>query len=219
MRNFIYLFFITMFFISACDLINEDSHQNVNMNELDVADDFNYNTTRNVRIQVTIADEWGELLNGFPVSVFQDTFRLEEKIITNGLTESDGIFLQDVSLPTSLSQVTVQCFMGYKTIDVQDGEIFCEFFGTQQEIKDHTFPYRLNSSGLIGKWQFNTGSGSVAYDNAGNNDGTISGATWCSGRIENALEFDGNNDYVQVPEDPIFDIQDSITFMAWVKPK
>lgn len=219
MRNFIYLFFITIFFISACDLINDDSHQNVNMNELDVADDFNYNTTRNVRIQVTIADEWGELLNGFPVSVFQDTFRFEEKIITKGLTESDGIFLQDVSLPTSLSQVTVQCFMGYKTIDVQDGEIFCEFFGTQQEIKDHPFPYRLNRSGLIGKWQFNTGSGSVAYDNAGNNDGTISGATWCSGRIENALEFDGNNDYVQVPEDPIFDIQDSITFMAWVKPK
>lgn len=210
---------IFLFFVSGCDIVQNNNQQKVNMNDLNVASDFNYNTTRNVRIQVTISNEWGELLNGFPVSVFQDTFRIEEKIITKGLTESEGIFLQDVSLPTDAEQVTLQCLMGYKTIGISNGQVLCEFSGTRKQTPQPLYPFKLKRSGLIGKWQFNTGSGNVAYDEVGNNDGSIQGAVWVSGRVEDALEFDGHDDYVQVPEAPIFDIQDSLTLMAWVKPK
>ncbi len=55
---------------------------------------------------------------------------------------------------------------------------------------------------LIAHWQLDEGSGIVAYDSAGNNDGNIVGATWTSGQINGALTFDGVDDYVDVG-DPI----------------
>ncbi len=45
----------------------------------------------------------------------------------------------------------------------------------------------------LAHWRFNEGSGSTAYDSAGNNDGTIYGAQWTTGQIGGALSFDGND--------------------------
>ncbi|KPJ66746.1 MAG: hypothetical protein AMJ43_06965 [Coxiella sp. DG_40] len=53
----------------------------------------------------------------------------------------------------------------------------------------------------ISHWKFDEGSGTVAYDSAGDNDGTIYGATWTTGQINGALSFDGVDDYVDVPYD------------------
>ncbi|MHC4911573.1 MAG: LamG-like jellyroll fold domain-containing protein [Planctomycetota bacterium] len=51
---------------------------------------------------------------------------------------------------------------------------------------------------LIGYWKFDEGSGGTAHDLAGDNDGTIYGAVWTSGKINSGLNFDGSNDYVSV---------------------
>lgn len=74
------------------------------------------------------------------------------------------------------------------------------------------------SDGLMAYWTFDEGMGSTAYDSAGNNDGTLNGATWTAGRIENALDFDGANDFVSVPANPSLDFSHSYTISAWLKP-
>ena len=52
---------------------------------------------------------------------------------------------------------------------------------------------------LIGWWKLDETSGTTASDDgAGENDGTVSGATWSSGYINNALSFDGSDDVVNV---------------------
>jgi hypothetical protein len=72
--------------------------------------------------------------------------------------------------------------------------------------------------GLVGYWSFNEGTGSIAHDTSGNgNDGTINGATWTTGVSENALSFDGVNDYMAVPNSPSLKITGSMTISAWVK--
>jgi hypothetical protein len=53
-----------------------------------------------------------------------------------------------------------------------------------------------SSRGLVAYWNFDEGSGDIANDSAGNNDGTIYGAQWTAGEIGNALNFDGVDDYV-----------------------
>jgi hypothetical protein len=53
---------------------------------------------------------------------------------------------------------------------------------------------------LVAHWKFDEGSGGTAYDSAGDNDGTIYGATWTTGQIDGALDFDGSNDYVDVAD-------------------
>ena len=52
--------------------------------------------------------------------------------------------------------------------------------------------------GPISCWKFDEGEGTTVYDSAGNNDGTIYGATWTTGQIDGALNFDGVGDYVSI---------------------
>jgi hypothetical protein len=55
--------------------------------------------------------------------------------------------------------------------------------------------YHYNRGGPVAHWKFDEGSGSTAYDSTNNNnDGTISGATWTTGKHGSALSFDGTND-------------------------
>jgi YD repeat-containing protein len=55
--------------------------------------------------------------------------------------------------------------------------------------------------GLMASYPFSEGSGSTAVDASGHgNDGTITGATWTTaGKVGNALHFDGDVDYVEIP--------------------
>jgi hypothetical protein len=61
-------------------------------------------------------------------------------------------------------------------------------------------PALASDANLIAHWSFDEGAGTIAYDSAGNNDGTIYGATWTTGQIGGALDFDGSNDLVEVPD-------------------
>ncbi|MHC4095785.1 MAG: LamG domain-containing protein, partial [Planctomycetota bacterium] len=72
------------------------------------------------------------------------------------------------------------------------------------------------SSHLVAWWMFDEGEGSIAYDSAGTNDGTVNGATWTTGQVNGALSFDGSNDYVSVPHDPALNITGDITISVWL---
>ncbi|MHC4616748.1 MAG: LamG domain-containing protein [Planctomycetota bacterium] len=75
----------------------------------------------------------------------------------------------------------------------------------------------LGSDGLVAHWKFDEGTGPTAYDSAGTNDGTlVNGPVWTTGVLDGALEFDGINDYVTVPDDPSLNITGDITVSAWV---
>lgn len=76
-----------------------------------------------------------------------------------------------------------------------------------------------NVSNLVSLWKFNEGSGAIAYDSAGANDGTIYGATWTTDHTGIALDFDGN-DYVEVSDDPSlrFTLNSRFSICSWAKP-
>ncbi len=58
----------------------------------------------------------------------------------------------------------------------------------------------------------------LAIDSSSNeNHGTIYGATFVDGEFEQALQFDGIDDYVNIPDDPSLDISGDITLEAWFK--
>jgi beta-lactamase regulating signal transducer with metallopeptidase domain len=76
---------------------------------------------------------------------------------------------------------------------------------------------KIKSKGLVGHWSFDEGSGSIAYDSAGTNHGTlVNGPVWTTGPIGGALEFDGGDDYIEVPYDDSLAITDEITIGTWV---
>ena len=81
----------------------------------------------------------------------------------------------------------------------------------------------------VAYWKFDEGYGATAYDSAGSNNGTLTPSTggtntttaamWdLDGKYGKAIEFDGTDDYVEMADDPAFDITDEITLSAWIKP-
>jgi hypothetical protein len=71
---------------------------------------------------------------------------------------------------------------------------------------------------LVSLWKFDEGSGTTAYDSAGNNDGNIIGdPNWTTGQIDGALSFDGVDDYVNCGNDNSLAITNNLTIAAWVK--
>ncbi|MCC7351840.1 MAG: LamG domain-containing protein [Phycisphaerales bacterium] len=83
----------------------------------------------------------------------------------------------------------------------------------------------MAQAALIGQWTFNEGSGAVATDTAGSNNGTVSnGASFvASGPGNYAVRFaDGSgsgtgNDSVVIPDGPTFTMGPNFSIEAWVK--
>lgn len=67
---------------------------------------------------------------------------------------------------------------------------------------------------------------SLSFDNAGEeaedlsqygNNGTLSGGPeWVDGKFEGALQFDGEDDFVEVPHAEILCVDEEVTVMAWI---
>ena len=111
---------------------------------------------------------------------------------------------------------------------------------TASEIKDNMYTQiDPTSANLTGYWRINENTGSTTHDETTNdNDGTLTGGpVWATGYVpdfyneaegaqtilmnapDNALEFDGSNDFVDVAHDASFDFTntDSFTLSVWFK--
>jgi glucose/arabinose dehydrogenase len=74
--------------------------------------------------------------------------------------------------------------------------------------------------GMVAAYSFDEAGGATVSDISGNgNHGTISGATRnSSGQYGAALDFDGSNDSVTVPDSSSLDLTSGMTLEAWVRP-
>lgn len=69
--------------------------------------------------------------------------------------------------------------------------------------------------GLVSWWKFDDN----ADDSKDGNDGVVNEATWTTGKSENALQFDGVDDYVSVADDSNLNINKNITLSVWINIK
>jgi len=68
--------------------------------------------------------------------------------------------------------------------------------------------------GMVSYWKLDEGSGTMVHDYWGDNHGTIYGAQWTTGIIGAALDFDGVDDYVLLPDIEV--LPSPLTICAWV---
>ncbi|MBU1259813.1 MAG: hypothetical protein KKI18_06425 [Planctomycetes bacterium] len=80
------------------------------------------------------------------------------------------------------------------------------------------------TNGLRAWWKFDDGDGNTPVDSSGNSNDAVFGISpnslpaWTTdGRIGGALEFDGDQDWVEVRHDPNLDITKSMTLAVWIK--
>jgi len=72
---------------------------------------------------------------------------------------------------------------------------------------------------VVAAYNFDEGTGNSATDYSpfGNN-GTISGATWVTGRFGGALNYNGISDWVTINDSDSLDVSTAMTLEAWVYP-
>ena len=71
--------------------------------------------------------------------------------------------------------------------------------------------------GPIAHWKLDDGTGMTAVDSEGGHDGTLTnGPVWVAGQIGDALNFPGNDDYVNVPHNDALSLTD-MTISLWLK--
>lgn len=114
------------------------------------------------------------------------------------------------------------------SIVVSAGNAYEERTNLKKKINPSHQPPQLTPSSataiensLVGYWSFDEDSGDVASDLSGNgNDGTIHGAKLVDGKYGMALEFDGKDDYIHIPNSKILEdlTESSFTLEAWAKP-
>ena len=81
---------------------------------------------------------------------------------------------------------------------------------------DFTFSEINLGEGIVAYWPFEEGAGTFTADaTSGGNDGQLVGGTWTAGFIGNAVEFDGADDYVDLPSMDI--TGDELTIAAWFR--
>jgi hypothetical protein len=73
------------------------------------------------------------------------------------------------------------------------------------------------TSGLIGWWKLDDGSGATAADSAGSATMTVSGATWTAGRINGGMNFDGTDDVLAVADPNLVEGISAVTISAWAQ--
>jgi hypothetical protein len=79
------------------------------------------------------------------------------------------------------------------------------------------FSSEANDVNIVAWWKFDEGTGTVAYDTRGVNDGNlINGPTWTSGIINGGLSFDGINNYVLIPYNSSLNVSEFFTLAFWI---
>ncbi|MHC4533120.1 MAG: LamG domain-containing protein [Planctomycetota bacterium] len=76
----------------------------------------------------------------------------------------------------------------------------------------------ITDPNLVGWWGFDEGSGLNVLDQSGHgNHATLkNGPQWVIGYDGNALMFDGDDDFVEVPHDTTLTVDNEVTVMAWI---
>ena len=89
------------------------------------------------------------------------------------------------------------------------GEILTEYYSGQAK-----------TPALVGYWKFDEGNGKTVVDSSGNNNTGIlyNGPEWTTGQVGNALQFDGLDDNVSIPNSKSLNTPDAVTISAWVYP-
>src|SRR3989344_915725 len=105
--------------------------------------------------------------------------------------------------------VIVGIFLGYQTISKQVATVT-----SQTQFAQVVVP---STSGLVGYYTLNEGSGGTANDTSGNNNtGSISGAIWTTGKIAGALSFNGTSNFISIPDSDSLDITGAGTIATWI---
>ncbi len=78
------------------------------------------------------------------------------------------------------------------------------------------------SAGLVGHWKLDETTDTTAADASGNNNHGIlhnfAGTEWSAGKVDGALDFNGSNEYIEIPHADVLNGSTQLSYSAWIYP-
>jgi hypothetical protein len=139
---------------------------------------------------------------------------------------SGGGTWSELSNGGSYSGVTTTTLTVIGTTTGMSGDLFrCFATNSAGSATSNSATLTINSSsadittGQVGRWAFDEGSGLAAEDSAGNNTGTlVNSPSWVAGRSSYALSFNGSSSHVSIPASSALEMGNSgVTIATWVR--
>ncbi len=185
-------------------------------------EEFNFNQKA---LTVRSADEPAVLECPGQIAVSFDSGEGAESILQNFIIKNNSIGILVESSSPTIRNVTVvnNQACGIAAYFAADPDISNSIFWNNRiDLLDCQARYSWVQSeaiplpDLVSYWRFAEGSGTSALDLIGSNHGSIAGAIWAPGQVGGALEFDGQGDYIKIPDDDSLTPRDSISLSFWL---
>ena len=122
MKYFIILIIVFSFFVNGCDTNDENKDndlEKVNITSLEIDDDFDYSSTKDVQIHITLLTNNDEPIEGIGFSIFNGNPEMNGNLLANFVTDSQGSVSQKITIPSSLDSLTVSGFMTTETLPIE----------------------------------------------------------------------------------------------------
>jgi hypothetical protein len=156
---------------------------------------------------ITISNAAGDLTD-YQVLVVLDT----QSLISQGkmrsdcgdirFFDSDGTTLLDYWIEDGINTPNTRIWVKVPFIQANSTKTIYVYYGNSNatSLSSVANVFIREISGLVGAWDFDEGSGTVAYDKSGYNRNAVlyGGATWASGRFGRAVSCDGVDDYIEI---------------------
>jgi len=191
--------------------------------------------------RATTNDEWGEPINVGP-TINSSAFERYPNISADGSTLFFRYSQSDFRIGGDIYQaliIPIVDFNGDEFVDTSDLLIMIDHWGTDDSICDigpmpwgdgivdiydlevfmRYWDQEAYDPTLIANWKLDETEGTIAYDSASENDGTLYGEpVWQpeGGMVDGALELDGIDDYIDT--DPVAELTSGpFSIFAWIK--
>ena len=169
--------------------------------------------------QVWIDDSSSTLISGLSEGVItkQDVCRYGETGSCYSLDSLVSTYIGSLPIDPLETNDTLTGYQVYRTPDNRP-QVVAKYLGGAAKII---------TNGLVGRWEFDEGSGGTANDSSGNgNDGTVNNSpTWIanpgySTSFANlySLDFEATNTYIDAGDQAALNVQSTMSITFWIKP-
>ena len=179
---------------------DDSTDDNVPLNEIVIEDSFTWETSHSYQFTVIMP------LSGIVKVTGENAQTVYYKGFNNCLNKDFEVW---VRIPANIKKVVVN----ERLTELAQQHVVVDF----TESAGRGYKNGAKGRGMVSWWPMDENTGTVIHDQTGGNNGVNHNAAWQAGIHESALDFNGTDAWVEIPEKPNLDILEAITMSAWVK--
>ena len=127
-----FLGFIILIFLFGCDVFNNNSSDGKKdfIEDLNVSEDFNFETTEEVEVQVHLFDRGNIPVPGIFFSIYDADPDSNGKLMAKGVTNVNGSYSTTINLSSLLDEIVVIGYMNTYQVEISNGKAILELGGS-----------------------------------------------------------------------------------------